>query len=494
MFSVCDVFGSGVDAYRQENSCTFPSSSVACGIGSPVGPQSGKLSLLFQAVDSVKLECCIGYSLPSSRDETSRHSCCNSTNSKWIRPHLSPWNVIVGISWWSPANPKSEAVLRMCRLLSLPNSINTAAKGHTLLLPESICISGIGVLWKYHSQLRREPVRSSKKSRVKDIRCSVCGDCSIVHWNVAETQIVEKAEVEGDKRPIPFNFLSRAEKSKRRALYSEDYKEEEDEAVLGEDDEYSISGRPKKQLKSNDRLSQDGKKVSSASSSVVSKTKSSSMSGDVVLQDASIAKIADLEQELKSARAETEVILRKADRRFQAEKALRVSFNHQRQSWEVERDQLLHQLVSARQALTAETTENRQRSQLLLEASLPFLSALKQLDKVLLDQRINDPIPIDVGETGSSSSCENRIVVPPKSYFSEFVQASSSVVPTIKAPFCIVCQANTADTAITPCGHVCLCFHHACHMESIKALSNCPVCKESCSGKFIQLKGLEAIP
>ena len=62
----------------------------------------------------------------------------------------------------------------------------------------------------------------------------------------------------------------------------------------------------------------------------------------------------------------------------------------------------------------------------------------------------------------------------------------------MKAPFCVVCQAHTADMIIVECGHVCLCFNHAQQMLHNNQLKQCPVCLQKCSS-ICQLQGLSKI-
>ena len=62
----------------------------------------------------------------------------------------------------------------------------------------------------------------------------------------------------------------------------------------------------------------------------------------------------------------------------------------------------------------------------------------------------------------------------------------------IKAPFCVVCQAHTADILIVGCGHVCLCFNHAQHLLHNNQLKQCPVCLQKCTS-ICQLQGLSKI-
>jgi hypothetical protein len=62
----------------------------------------------------------------------------------------------------------------------------------------------------------------------------------------------------------------------------------------------------------------------------------------------------------------------------------------------------------------------------------------------------------------------------------------------MKAPFCVVCQAHTADVSIVGCGHVCLCFTHAQQMLHNSQLKQCPVCLQKCTS-ICHLQGLSKI-
>lgn len=62
----------------------------------------------------------------------------------------------------------------------------------------------------------------------------------------------------------------------------------------------------------------------------------------------------------------------------------------------------------------------------------------------------------------------------------------------MKVPFCVVCQAHTADVLIVGCGHVCLCFNHAQQMSHNSQLKHCPVCLQKCTS-ICQIQGLSKI-
>mmetsp|Transcript_7712 Transcript_7712/g.13040 ORF Transcript_7712/g.13040 Transcript_7712/m.13040 type:complete len:145 (-) Transcript_7712:17-451(-) len=66
----------------------------------------------------------------------------------------------------------------------------------------------------------------------------------------------------------------------------------------------------------------------------------------------------------------------------------------------------------------------------------------------------------------------------------------------IKAFFCIVCQDHTAQVAIQPCGHICLCEAHSEEMRRQSILQQkplkCPLCQVDVFS-YLTLQGIETL-
>ena len=59
----------------------------------------------------------------------------------------------------------------------------------------------------------------------------------------------------------------------------------------------------------------------------------------------------------------------------------------------------------------------------------------------------------------------------------------------ILAPFCVACQAHTANVAFINCGHVCLCVEHYDQMPTVEEdLRRCPLCSKN--SRVCKLTGL----
>lgn len=150
-------------------------------------------------------------------------------------------------------------------------------------------------------------------------------------------------------------------------------------------------------------------------------------------------RVDELTAELAASHEETASIMRKADRRFQEEKLVRRSMNREKQAWVAERAE--H--VAAREA-----AERR-------------LAKLQSRVQQLAADALVDEAP------GRDGLAEEKGL----------------------GPFCVACQSHCADTALLPCGHVCLCSNHAAEMRANQQLSVCPVCK-SAVADLLLLQGM----
>ena len=113
----------------------------------------------------------------------------------------------------------------------------------------------------------------------------------------------------------------------------------------------------------------------------------------------------------------------------------------------------------------------------------------------------NDSASADTAMTMNTGRNEDRLVCTsphqnqqqPHSAAAIATESLMSVAsPTrnlIIAPFCIACQAHTANVAILSCGHICLCKEHAETMRSRNQLDHCPLCRLPSNG-VCQLQGM----
>ena len=207
-------------------------------------------------------------------------------------------------------------------------------------------------------------------------------------------------------------------------------------------------------------------------------------------------RILSLMTQLQEARDETELVVRKADRRFEEEKRLRKAWNTERRLLQ---DEMTRLDASNKEAWNSLHSEQKEVTRLktvvakyrkhllgflkgmgLSEGSLPF-----DLEPDCDDSDNN----ISSSSSSSSSSHDSSNDSASSSSSLSFNGALSST-PTMKAPFCVICQANTADVMIVDCGHICICYEHCLTMQNTGQLKSCPVCKNEVKA-VCKVRGLE---
>jgi hypothetical protein len=143
-----------------------------------------------------------------------------------------------------------------------------------------------------------------------------------------------------------------------------------------------------------------------------------------------------------------------------------------RRAWKAREDNLIFEkdrLSREIEQLKSSAADDEARDKLtnsLLDELRPSASALTKLLKLLKN------------DTNPTSTNASRYVV--------------SESDLMKVPFCVVCQAHTADVLIVGCGHVCLCFNHAQQMLHNSQLKQCPVCLQKCTS-ICQLQGVSKV-
>ena len=213
-------------------------------------------------------------------------------------------------------------------------------------------------------------------------------------------------------------------------------------------------------------------------------------------------KIYSLEVQLQEARDEIELVVRKADRRFEEEKRLRKAWNAERKALQDETTRLEASNKEVCNSLSVAQMEvsrlrkvvakyNKHMSDFLRcmglsEGALPF--DVEPDSNCTTISTANE----DISGNGSSSLCNDKNMVSNLPSSSSMCSPSnvSSSTPTIKAPFCVICQANTADVMIVDCGHICICHEHSLTMQNTGQLKTCPVCKGDVKA-VCKVRGLE---
>ncbi len=226
--------------------------------------------------------------------------------------------------------------------------------------------------------------------------------------------------------------------------------------------------------------------------------------------------VKELRQELDRIRVEnrrlkddTDLTMRKADRRFEMEMAAR-------RFWKQEKNKLegaIAQLQKQAQYFAAERDKVK-RVHTLLQNVLETASESLQytddvLDGSLQGRAARTAIPVDaeallspaarlqsdlseVAQAGASTNKahhargENRR--------SRADGASSTEANFGRKPFfCIICMDHTARVAIQPCGHICFCPEHAQEVDRRRHDHNhskCPLCQAKITS-FLTLQGID---
>lgn len=121
------------------------------------------------------------------------------------------------------------------------------------------------------------------------------------------------------------------------------------------------------------------------------------------------------------------------------------------------------------------------------------------------ESAINHLVNMDNGHSNSFLPFTNQPRVQQSSGITDGINHSSSPVPEdakermlklstspsknlILAPFCVACQAHTANVAFIKCGHVCLCAEHCDQMPMQDDMRRCPLCSRS--SHTVKLTGL----
>ena len=226
--------------------------------------------------------------------------------------------------------------------------------------------------------------------------------------------------------------------------------------------------------------------------------------------------VKELRQELDRIRVEnrrlkddTDLTMRKADRRFEMEMAAR-------RYWKQEKNKLegaIAQLQKQAQYLAAERDKIK-RVHTLLQNVLETASESLQytddvMDATLQGRAARTAIPVDseslqspaarlqsdlaeVAQAGASSNKARNSSG--ESRRSRADGTSSAEANFGRKPFfCIICMDHTARVAIQPCGHICFCPEHAQEVDRRRHDHNhskCPLCQAKITS-FLTLQGID---
>ena len=242
--------------------------------------------------------------------------------------------------------------------------------------------------------------------------------------------------------------------------------------------------------------------------------------------------VKELRQELERVRAEnrrlridTDLTMRKADRRFELEMVARRYWKKEKtdleaviavlqkdlQRWNAEKDKM-RRLHSVLQSVLCTTSA-------ALDSSLEEPADISSVNR----QRIQNSTSIVSHNTSTSSTTAGTAILSPSSHLRNELTAVGKGEKTVtfasrdtssssstntgqlvvsnngnncrRSFFCIVCLEHTAKVAIQPCGHIVLCVAHAEEMQQRACngdhhYSKCPVCQVKVVN-FLTLQGIE---
>lgn len=484
--------------------------------------------------------------------------------------HLPAENVLISIGWWLVENPMLGGVLRVCRL-KIPSGVllgsssavssvsrNVASLQHVVPLP--ITTTALILDEKdIPSSNRRVEQRKASES----CNCALCGYLSTKHWgdedlteaekvlfanlssgtpasytnsvnstcSVANRQSVStntKTIVEKRERPPKMNVVAGVEK-KQKVVRPDRLKDESEDLPLSRDSSFIASspgdfvGEEDDQEVGPMNLSGEAEDGPADSTSAArGKYIRPAASGPIASTELSTAK--ELRLELDRLRVEnrrlqddTDLTMRKADRRFEMEMAAR-------RFWKQEKNKLedvISQLLKDQQRFSTEREKVKRVHELLqsvLETASSTLQYTDEAGDALMQQQgraAGTSVPVDVqlqspasklqfdlaevaqahGSntfTGATSSRPNRSAASTRS--SRGVDDSAQQANFARKPFfCIVCLEHTARVAIQPCGHICFCADHAQEMERRRQdhhHSKCPLCQSKIES-FLTIQGID---
>lgn len=346
-------------------------------------------------------------------------------------PSATVRDVLVSVGWWEIARPGHEGVLRVMHLRSgigvvssgaTPNQVPIAIATPLVGLCGDVSDSDTCWLCGTANERHWQAIVDSDAESDPDISCS---DSDVAPESATKASRRFEA-VSGSARKPQESILPRRNEPPKPTggLLFANHVESDEEDIN------SVSTTTTNPVATSKRKANKNKEVSR-------KRNNARQSLPIALDEQQHkmfwSRIHSLEEELERARQETAVIMRKADKRFNEEKRTR-------RAWNEEREQLESALETA----------NVKQQQMIAKCTM--------FDKMydLMSSFAPGSLPI-------------------------VASSSESAVPRT-GHFCVVCQDNTANTAILHCGHICLCYDHALRMQSEGQLSSCPLCKKSCDG------------
>ena len=318
------------------------------------------------------------------------------------------------------------------------------------------------------------PLAAVRPDDNKNGCCWQCGMKGLNHWEIIEVNPQEEKKDEVKLRstrasntstychqPVAISTKSNTIKSSKRKLVSTD--------VVSSNSSQDIEHRSSQEIAGSDNRNTFADTSTKAATECID----------------------SLMAQLREARSETELVVRKADRRFEEEKRLRKAWNAERKALQDEATMLEASNKEARNSLHFAQMEISRLREVVAKYNTHLSSFLEGmgLSKGALPFDMEPDYDCNAISTSLKAIHSDKENIPSSSPSSS--SNTSSCTPTIKAPFCVICQANTADVMIVDCGHICICYEHSLTMQNTGQLKVCPVCKGGVKA-VCKVRGLES--
>ena len=276
-----------------------------------VKPPDGHLTLLFQAIDTYTLEMTINDL--NDYDRANQSTACECCTGVAGSVHSHPTLVTLAFAWYltTSGGGTNSSTLRTTRLTLGSNE---------QLLPAWLTIPGVGLV-----------SANSTPSKL----CWLCGDNNQIHWDrdACHDETIEEAS------PVKTNKYMDS-----LVVKEEMGVDDTGDELSEESEEETVTRKKKKPIETNDSIS--GATIRNKSRSKTVKTGGADASVAALDEELTYFRhqVSMLEDQLKASQQEINLVIRKADRRFDDEKRLRKQWNVEKRSLLDEHERLQQEL------------------------------------------------------------------------------------------------------------------------------------------------------
>lgn len=440
---MCEVVGEGC-APAQKN-------------GSSGDRAPGFVRLLFKASSNIYLNLGLCAQSTSSHDGL-------SLVPNYMEPCSCPSSVLhsagkgvrISIAWWTHDGSLTRGVVRCSQLSIVDGRLST-------LIPV---------------------LSTDTEANTYGTSCTVCGDCRVSHWMNegadqreqtarANVSLLDRVREKPQSSPQKPQSELRGNKGEKR------------QKLTHANDSVSSLTAPATVLKQKENIVLN----KSGSEQTIGK----SLKTEVAL----LEKVEELEETVSFFRYNTGLFLRKLKRSTASELSIRRKWKEEVALLKEQSEEREREIERDRTLLLEHCSASKERVEkeleLLTAKYQQCLKVLKQYEELRdatkraqgfssSDHTISSSGPISWPSPSKLSPYKGM-----KSHGSADIQPEKKDAPhsnTMDGPtlsFCVVCQQNTANVALVPCGHVCLCEADRLAMRHKHPLERCPLCNTTCT-------------